>query len=205
MSDKVSDTVRRVYRYLYDDGLIEIGVGILFVVVGLGLIGFGVIQDNAFLSVALAVGLLALASVGAFYTKRAQEEVKERITYPRTGYVAYRSDDRSKGMWFVPVAALLLIVISLFLPDELTRTSAMIGALLSVVMASLGFRLKIRRFYALAIIALVAGAASSWLFENEAIGAGLTFTLSGFAMLTSGVLTLLTYLRQHPIVDEVQS
>ncbi len=203
MSDQVDETVRRVHKYLYDDGLIEIGVGILFVVVGFGLVAFVAIQDNIIMGVALIAGLLALATGGALFTKRALEAVKERVTYPRTGYVSYRSEETNRGRWLVPVAVLLLLILSLFLPDELTRISSMIGALMFVIICSLGYRLRLRRFYAIGSIALLAGASTSLLFDDEAIGAGVTFSVTGFALLISGGLTFSTYLRQHPMVDEI--
>jgi len=129
MADKVDETVRGVHRYLYDDGLIEMGVGILFIVVGLGLVAFVTMQDNTAAGVALIIGLLAIAFGGALYAKNALEAVKERVTYPRTGYVSYRAEETSRGRWLAPVVALLLLAISLFLPKELTRISSMIGAL----------------------------------------------------------------------------
>ena len=152
---------------------------------------------------ALIAGLLALATGGALFTKRALEAVKERVTYPRTGYVSYRSEETNRGRWLVPVATLLLLILSLFLPDELTRISSMIGALMFVIICSLGYRLRLRRFYAIGSIALLAGASASLLFEDEAIGAGVTFSVTGFALLISGALTFSSYLRQHPMVDEV--
>jgi hypothetical protein len=79
----------------------------------------------------------------------------------------------------------------------------MIGALMFVIICSLGYRLRLRRFYAIGSIALLAGASASQLFEDEAIGAGVTFSVTGFALLISGGLTFSTYLRQHPMVDEI--
>ncbi len=203
MTDPVDDTVRRVHRYLYEDGLIEIGVGILFIVVGLGLIAFVAIQDNTIMGVTLIAGLLALSIGGALFTKRALEVIKERVTYPKTGYVSYRSDETNRGRWLAPVAAMLLLILSLFLPKELTRISSMIGALMFVIICSLGYRLRLRRFYAIGSIALLAGASASLLFLDEALGAGITFSVAGLALLVSGALTLSTYLRRHPMVDEV--
>jgi len=203
MTDQVDETVRRVHRYLYDDGLIEMGVGILFIVVGLGLIAFVAIQDNTILGIALIVGLLALAAGGAIFTKRALEVVKERVTYPRTGYVSYHTEESSRGRWVVPVTALLLLFLSLFLPKELTRISSMIGALLFVIICSLGYRLRLRRFYLVGSISLLAGVSASLLFLDEAIGAGATFSITGLTLIVSGALTLSAYLRQNPMVDEV--
>ena len=203
MTDQVDKAERRVYRYLYDDGLIEIGVGILFIVVGLGLIAFVAIKDNTIMGVTLIAGLLALAIGGALFTKRALEVIKERVTYPKTGYVSYRSDETNRGRWLAPVAAMLLLILSLFLPKELTRISSMIGALMFVIIGSLGYRLRLRRFYAIGSIALLAGASASLLFLDEALGAGVTFSVTGLALLVSGALTLSTYLRRYPMVDEV--
>jgi hypothetical protein len=167
------------------------------------LIAFVAIQDNTIWGIALIVGLLALAAGGAIFTKRALEVVKERVTYPRTGYVAYHTEESSRGRWVVPVTALLLLFLSLFLPKELTRISSMIGALLFVIICSLGYRLRLRRFYLVGSIALLAGVSASLLFLDEAIGAGVTFSVTGLTLIVSGALTLSAYLRQNPMVDEV--
>jgi hypothetical protein len=63
--------------------------------------------------------------------------------------------------------------------------------------------LRIRRFYAIGSVALLVGAAASLMFEDEAIGAGTTFSITGLALLISGALIFSAYLRQHPVVDEV--
>lgn len=202
MTDQVDETVRRVQRYLYDDGLIEMGVGILFIVVGLGLIAFVAIQDNTALGVVLIVGLLAITFSGALFTKNALEAVKERVTYPRTGYVSYQSGEKNRGRWLAPVVALLLLVFSLFLPEELTRMSSMIGALLFVILLSLGYRLRIRRFYAIGSIALLAGISVSLLIADEALGVGMTFSVTGLSLLISGGLAFRSYLRRNPKANE---
>lgn len=203
MNDKIDETVKRVHRYLYDDGLSEMGVGILFIVVGLGLIAFVAIQDNTVLGAVLLGGLLAFAFGGALFTKRALEAVKERVTYPRTGYVAYPSEKPKKWRWVAPVEILLVVIISLALPEELTRMSAMIGGLMFAIISSLGYRLGLRRFYVLGVIALMVGVGASLLFPNEALGAGMTFTVMGLLLLGSGGLTLSAYPRQNPLAGEV--
>ena len=203
MTEQFDDNIRRVHRYLYDDGLIEIGVGLLFVVVGIGIIAFVAIQENTLMGVLLIASLLALAIGGAVFTKRALESVKERTTYPRTGYVSYRTAEPGRGMWLTIVMVLLVLAVSVFLPEELTRLSTMIGALIFVVIGSLGYRLRIRRFYVIGSIALATGVLASWLFADEAMGAAVTFSIIGLVLIISGGLTLSLYLRRHPVVEEV--
>ena len=101
------------------------------------------------------------------------------------------------------MTAILLILLSLMLPEELTRISTIIGAMIFVILFYLAYRLSLKRFYAIAAIALLVGVSSSVLFEDEAIGAGVTLSVTGLALIISGGLAFYTYLRRYPKANEV--
>jgi hypothetical protein len=203
MSDKVDKYVRETQRYLYEDGLVEIGVGLLFLAAGLGLLAFLAIQDKPLLAAAVFAGLLALATAAALLAKRAQDEVKGRVTYPRTGYVSYRSDEPVEVRWLVLTVATLFIFLAFVLPEELTRISSAIGALMFVIMSSLGYRLKINRFFVVGGVALAVGVSVSYFINDEALGVAITFMVVGLGLLISGAAALFSFLRSNPAGDEV--
>ncbi|HZD10730.1 MAG TPA: hypothetical protein VE553_05245 [Candidatus Binatia bacterium] len=125
--DLIEKKVRETHRYFYDDGLVEIGVGFIFVLTGLVLAAWLAFEGNLPLRISSALALPVLATLGALLMKRAVTAVKERVTYPRTGYVAYRRGEPSSGRWLVMTAALLLAIAGFFLPEVLAKMSLMVG------------------------------------------------------------------------------
>jgi len=198
MGNKIDDIVKHTYRYFYDDGLVEMAVGLLFVAVGLVLLAWQGFDYSPLVTIIVVVGLPAVVIGGAYLIKRLVREMKQRITYPRTGYVAYRQGEPSKGRWFIPLAAFALVVASLFLPEAFMRMSAMVGALLAVVLIFMGYRVGLWRFYAVGVIALVSGVALAWSDVVELIAVSLTFAITGVALFLVGALAFAGYLRRHP-------
>jgi hypothetical protein len=198
MENKINNLVKQTYRYFYDDGLVEMAVGLLFVAVGLVLFAWLGIGQSPLVTIIVVVGLPMVVIGGAYLIKRLVGEMKQRITYPRTGYVAFRQGEPSKGRWFIPLAALALVVVSLFLPEALTRMSAMVGALLAVILIFMGYRVGLWRLYVVGIIALVSGVVLSMLAVDEIIAVSLTFAIAGVALFLAGALAFASYLRHHP-------
>ncbi len=198
MGNKIDNIVKHTYRYFYDDGLVEMAVGLLFIAVGLVLLAWQGFDYSPVVTIIVVVGLPAVVIGGAYLIKRLVREMKQRITYPRTGYVAYRHGEPSKGRWFIPLAAFALVVASLFLPEAFMRMSAMVGALLAVVLIFMGYRVGLWRFYAVGVIALVSGVVLAWSDVVELIAVSLTFAITGVALFIAGALAFAGYLRRHP-------
>ena len=198
MGNKIDNIVKQTYRYFYDDGLVEMAVGLLFVAVGLVLLAWQGFDYSPLVTIIVVVGWPAVVIGGTYLINRLVREMKQRITYPRTGYVAYRQGQPSKGRWFIPLAAFALVVASLFLPEAFMRMSAMVGALLAVVLIFMGYRVGLWRFFAVGIIALVSGVALAWSDVVELIAVSLTFAITGVALFLAGALAFAGYLRRHP-------
>jgi hypothetical protein len=198
MENKIDNLVKQTYRYFYDDGLVEMAIGLLFVAVGLVLLAWQGFDYSPLVTIIVVVGLPVVVISGTYLIKRLVREMKQRITYPRTGYVAYRQGEPSKWRWFIPLAAFVLAVASLFLPEAFTRMSAMVGALLAVVLIFMGYRVSLWRFYAVGIIALVSGVALAWSNVDELIAVSLTFAIAGVALFLAGAFAFAGYIRHHP-------
>jgi hypothetical protein len=205
MADKIDDIVKQTYRYYYEDGLVEMAVGLLFIACGLVLFAWQGIGSSPLVTLLLVVGLPAVVIGGAFLVKRLVQNLKRRVTYPRTGYVAYRRGEPTNSRWFLLAGVLVLIVASFFLPDILNQMQAVVGALLAIILSILGYRLGIWRFYLLGVAALFIGIATAVFLDDELVGAALTFAASGLLLFLSGGLVFLSYLRRtgarHPAVD----
>lgn len=202
MKDKQKDVVKETYRYFYVDGLVETAVGLLFMGVGGVLLAWLAIADGSWWQVLAALALPLLTFGGALAIKRIVGRLKERITYQRTGYVAYREGEPGGGRWLIIGAALALVALMFVLPEWLTKMPAAIGALLLIVLAYWGYRVSLVRFYVFGVMALLLGIAGSWLVADELLGGALTFLGVGLMMTVVGTAVFLNYVRQHPQPEE---
>lgn len=202
MSENIDKLIRRTYRYFYDDGLVEMAIGLLFTAVGLFLLTWRSIQAGSIAGAALALAMVALVTGGAFLIKKIVQETKARVTYPRTGYVAYRRGEPPGNRWPVVLAAVLFILASLLLPQVLSQMPVVEGALLAIILGYLGLRSDVRRFYAVAAAALVLGTVATLLEAGDIVGSTIVFTGTGVVLFITGILTFITYLRQHPREDD---
>jgi hypothetical protein len=195
---KVDEYVRRTYRYFYDDGLVEIGIGLLMVVVGSVLFSWPSVNSLATRTIILSVALPALALGGAAMIRRLIRKAKEQVTYKRTGYASFRQGEPAGSRWFPLLAALILFGIVFFLPETFMRMHFAVAYFSAASLLYLGYRLELRRFFAVGAATFLIGVAVTITVANETAGTGLALGGAGLLLLLSGVLTLIRYLRQHP-------
>ena len=198
MSKNIDKVVRRTYRYFYDDGLVEMALGLLFIAVGIWLVIWNGLTADALSGLLLAIGLPLLIFGSAVFFKQLIKKLKERITYPRTGYVSYRENQPDRGRWLFIGTAALFTLLSIFLPGSFNQMSVMVGALLGVILIYMGYRVEVRRFYLIGILSIILGFGLAQLGIDEVVALGLLFTAAGVGLLVSGAITLILYLRRHP-------
>lgn len=208
MTDPIQIDLNRPQRYWYVDGLAEMAGGAVIFLIGL------VYTVSGWLPQGLARGLLVgpgqiIVILGAGWLARwAVPRLKERLTYPRTGYVEYQRPVRSRRLARVFMVGLMGFAVSVLtaflgrgLPERLW--SFFIGLTLALAFAYLGARIGLRRFYALAGFSLLLGAAGSWLNLIDPWSAAFIFGLEGLAWLVCGALVLRHYLRStRPLAGE---
>ncbi len=201
MNDE-NEIERRTRRYWYEDGFAEIGLGALFGALGLAF-ALEASASSGAVRVAAVATLTVLVFLGTLAVRGAIKTSKERLTYPRTGYVAYRRDSSSRRT----ILAVLVIVggTTIALGASAT-TPARVLALQSLTLAAAllvpAYRLGLRRFYLLAAVAGSAGCAAVVLGAGEVSGSAVVFGATGVATLLSGAWTLRSYLGQAGPADE---
>jgi hypothetical protein len=196
---KIDEAVRRTYRYYYDDGIVEMAVGLLFVLTGGVLFAWMGVGSSVWVTVILILAMLALAAGGILLLTQGIKIAKERVTYPRTGYVSYREKNPNRGRWWFMAMAIIIIVTAGFWPEALNDMSILIGALLFIVLAYLGYRVGLRRFFLTATATLLIGLVSASLVTEEFVGVAVTFGASGMVLLLSGVCAFRSYLDSNPV------
>lgn len=200
-NNQLDKVVKDTYRYFYIDGLVELAVGLLFVLIGLSMLGWVYTDEGSMWRVAAVLLMPVLILGGTFSMKYLVRFLKERVTFPRTGYVRYKEGEPNVGRWLVIAVALGLVIVIWFLPEWLSKIATIQGILLAVILGLIGYRVGLGRFYLLAAVALTAGIGASYLIANEIIGSLLTYVAVGGLMILMGGITLINYLRQHPTID----
>jgi hypothetical protein len=193
-----NELIDRPFRYFYEDGLVELAVGTLFLAAGLAIGAWGTSSpDSPWRLLGVAV-LIGIPLAGSLIFRSLVQKVKDRWIHPRTGYVEYGDPQPSKARWVVIAGALVLAASGFFLPDRLNDMSLVEGALLGLVLATLGHRARLGRFYLLAAIAALIGLAAALLLNSDVSGSAVTFGATGGVMMLSGACALNRYLASHP-------
>ena len=197
MSNKVDEITRRTYRYYYEDGLVEMAIGGLFTLLGLGLWIFDRALSGSSLGWLLGLGLPAVIIAGVFGVKWAILALKQQVTYPRTGAVTYKDQPTMGRWWFVAVLA-VFVFISFFLPESFNTAAVMAGFLLALILFYMGTRVSLFRMQAAAILPLAAGIFSGYAGLGELMGNVVVFGLTGLELFLLGAFALTRYLRENP-------
>lgn len=199
MQKDVNAVMQRTYRYFYADGIVELGVGGLFLVVSLLLLLWNNFASGSPVNIFLALGLPIVVIGGGFLLQRAVKAVKTRVTYPRTGFISYHERDKSLGRWVVPIGALLFVILYLFPLAQIFQMAMVEGSILFLVFGYLGHRLEIPRFYILGILAALIGLGASIYVMGDLAGSVILFAGSGLILILSGSIVLVRYLLANPV------
>ena len=200
---ELKEIERRTLKYWNVDGLPELLMGSLWVLWGgLWLAGTALPKGPAYVAFWLVVPFV-LASSGIF-SRWAVQKLKERITYPRAGYVLTK-----QPRWVGVIVALASLLALAALVFGLVRGSESTLPPLLVAIVSLGlFILAVHesneRLLILAVISLGLGV---WVWRTNAGWAGLnwTFLWLGLAALVTGALRLRRFLRENPKAAETEA
>lgn len=207
-NNEIKQVERRVKRYWYADGIAELASGSLFVLLGLYFGIQGYFGEGSLLSVILQVSLALLMIAGAFGVRWLVNTLKARLTYPRTGYVEYRVNERDAKVrrYMVAGMAMIIAIASIVLIDYIRGLDSIVlvtGLLVAVIFVALrGKSSGITRFYALGGLSLVLGVGLSFSGLSQAYNLALFYGLLGLAIVLSGGLVLRRYLSENPLPAE---
>ena len=194
---------RRAQRYRFSDGIGEFVTGSVLALIGTGFLIADFLDSDTLRIVSLGVAF-ALALLG-FLTVRF---LKERITYPRTGYVRPPKPQLTYPQRFGLNVLFLLIVMppihEYFGPaldvDTATGRVAFLGWVTVMVapIAVMAVRFGVYRLLFVVGTALATGGAAILLRIPGGEMIGSLFTFTGAAAVITGTCALYGYLRAHP-------
>lgn len=210
MKDDFSEVEQRVRRYWYTDGIGELVGGVMLVLLGIyfalqkSLEGF--LGRNSLVGTILQMSFFLLLFIGGGWINQwLINFLKARLTYPRTGYVEYRTDSEhsSKGRWILfmalssLIAAFMVLLARLFQSfDAIVAMTGLLGAWVFIILRTRSSGLA--RFYVLAGVSLVLGLALSVSGLPDIYNMGLIYGLLGICVSISGGWTLRRYLQHNP-------
>jgi hypothetical protein len=193
---------RHARQHPYQDGLAELGTGILFVLIGLLFTAEAAAPKGSFLDHSSAILLPVLVIGGYYIVARAIRALKARLSYPRTGYVAYPARDKQRSRWIGAVVAGILgaIIAALFVraPASLDWIPAFDGIAVGAFLLFLGLRVAVPRFHALAVGSVLIGLAAALARAGESAGTAWYFGGMGLLLVAVGAWVLGGYLRAMP-------
>ncbi len=201
--DPLKDITRRTERYWYEDGLWEISFGLVyaalagyyFLVQRLGwfrLVG-PLSLITPFIQIFVMLAIFWLASQLVKY-------LKEHITYPRTGYVAYRKPaprSRVRRIFLAGVISAVIAAVVAGLASFSTLQNQM-PLIISLPMAGalvyLGYRFGLARMYVIAALMIASGFVTSMLSLDDDVVIALYFGVLAVLLIGSGFVTFSLYL-----------
>ncbi len=204
----IEDVMRNTRRYWFIDGLSEITGGVLIIMIALSYQLIYLLEDSASRAMLLLIGQPTLILLSAYFSRKFIIKLKERFTYPRTGFVKFHAAKPNKRVQRILVVILIAGGVSIFIsfmasmiPDRYLPviSSLFIGAYSWI----LGYLNGVRRFYIIAILIVIFGGLISWI--NFGGGLPYIYLLTGIGVIwvLSGGWTLIRYMSQTKPVQEV--
>ncbi len=211
MKNELDEKQLRTRQYWYVDGTYEFnmaGISILLTFYFLALAKFEGTKFGAFLSVIMVLVFLG----GIFGVNWLIRQLKNRVTFPRTGYVSYKRAQGKQRLARVIVVGLFAGALSALISFLIIRSSAAFivytsreyslnwlpgftGVMMAIAASIFGVRMRILRFYGIAALSVVIGAVTMFLPADMNTGMALYYGIMGVILLVIGGFVLSTYLR----------
>jgi len=206
-TSSIQDIEKRTQRYWFDDGLWDLGFGIVCLLIGIVsfILFFTQLEGVLGMVFVLAQTLIIIGSFSAI--GKVISYFKERITYPRAGYVVYRKpaarDKVKRILRSFFIAAFIGGLVSMLASLSVTRNylAVITAGLMGMMAFYLGIRFGVLRYILISVITVALGFfISVFHLENDASIAGI-FCGMGILWLLSGGITLWHFLTSTQIAQ----
>ncbi len=202
MKDELQQAQQRAMRYFYVDGMPEMAFGLICLLLGLCFYFEGILPKESILYKILDMSFVLIVIAGSLLVGRIIGYFKQRITYPRTGYVNYRKATGKARLFQIGFAAGLAILISVLVsilftraPESFAWMPAVTGIIFSAVMFFVGVRAGLLRYYLLSLLGILLGGGLSIAGIGDILGLGIFYLGMALVLLLTGGWVLISYLR----------
>lgn len=204
MNDKINHTVQRTRQYWFSDGLAELSVGGLFILLAIYFSIQVMLSDGSPTLIFFQLSFVFILFGMIFISRYILNKFKTRITYPRTGYVSYKKASKKQklisGSLAVIIAA-LPIVIFFGTSISINWIPIFTGLLVGIIWLISAIRIGLLRLYLQALLSLILGVLISLANLNTYPSLAIYYGVMGIVLTLSGGIVLAKYLRQHPAVE----
>lgn len=209
MKDPIQETIRQTQRYWYVDGLAEMGTGTMIFLYGLLTLVSTLAPEGWVGALMIGIGQPLFFIGGLVLVSYLVKKLKERITYPRTGYMAYARRKKRAGRAFFLGAGVAIVfsILSIALTAALRDNwiPALVCLPLALAETWWAYSLSLKRFYILAVFTFLLGIGLAILPVPEAYRLPIVFAAMGASWAISGAVTLYHYLRTTEPASEVNA
>lgn len=204
-NDEIDHRMQRTKRYWYVDGLPDIVFGAILVLLALYFYMKTVLPPDSTLSNLLTMGFVLLIIGCGWIGGKIINYFKERLTYPRTGYVSYPKPKTSHRLATGIVAMLIASLLTALLatsPGSLFLIPTLMGVLIGLALLYFGSKIGLMRYYVFAALSTLIGVGLSWTHIGTDLSSAIYYFGMGLVLLITGVFTLWKYLRQTENMQE---
>lgn len=202
MSDQIQNIQKQTFRYYYEDGLVELAVGILFFVIGLDVWLISSVAPGSPISISAWILLPIITIAGIYGVQRFVRNLKEKHVHPRTGYIEYAAKP-NRYRWLISGFALALAVSFMLLPyDWLQKGSVTAGMIIFAILVSIGIQVGLKRLIAEGILSFIIGVILAFLPFNDNASLVATFVPTGLLLILIGSWVFRKYRADNPLIEE---
>jgi hypothetical protein len=207
MKPNLDQIQRRTVGYWFNDGLVDLFVGGIFLLLSLFFLVSGLLQPGFLTALTVGIGQPLIILVGFLVGKKVVPLLKEKYVYPRTGFVAYKERSTvsrgGRAVIAMLVGALTSVAVMLILPSFGENSIWFIsGIMIAVFIVYLSFRSGLIRYLILASVAILCGSIVSVLGVADTFRSAVFYGLFGLAWLVQGGVSLVGYFRKHTLTGE---
>ncbi len=186
--DELSQKQLHAVQYWYVDGTFELTFGGLCLLLAIYFY-IQAIAPESRLSNILSMAFVLVIIGGGYLLSKLTMLLKERVTFPRTGYVSYPRAQGGKRVARLAIVMTVTAGISFFMTlifatqaAPQTWMSGATGLLLGAVWGYLGWRTDLPRFYILAALSVLFGLGITFAMANSSLGLAAHYALMGMAL-----------------------
>ncbi|HUV28704.1 MAG TPA: hypothetical protein VMW34_15195 [Anaerolineales bacterium] len=205
MNEDLDHVVQRTRQYWFSDGIVELSVGGLFLILGFYFYLQSTLSAASLLLISFQVGFVFLLFGAIYLSRYLVSKLKSRLTTPRTGFVSYKRASKKQRIVSISIVCLIAVInAALFLatPLSLNWIPAITGSIVGSLWLISALRVGLFRFYLQSILAFLLGVLLSLTSLDVYQSLALFYGILGSVLLLSGGVTLANYLHQHPSLEE---
>jgi hypothetical protein len=196
----LNELTKRPIQYWFEDGIGELVTGGLFTLIGSYLILQAILSNSVWQAVISILSVIVIGG-GVFLGRVLIAKLKERLVYPRTGYVSYPKRP-SKGKLAVTLITVIAVAISVIMlgrsESDFTWTTFVIGAICGALMLFQAIQTGFYRLYIEAALAFLLGATMANPAFAGKLNNGLFFLIYGLILVFAGGCALFSYFQRAP-------